>query len=64
MPNMPDRAYMERRIDQIKAACEQGQGELAVGIMQLIIADGYPGFADALMKELIEAALDRMAGVR
>jgi hypothetical protein len=64
MSNIPDRAYMERRIDQIKAACEQSNGELAVGIVQLITADGYPEFADALTRELIEQALSRMAGAR
>lgn len=61
MSNVPDRAYIDRRTAQLQAAVTSSDGELAVGIMQLIAADGYPDLAAAWTNDLIERGLQSLA---
>lgn len=64
MSNIPGREYAERRTKQLVAALNAANGPLAVSIIKLIAADGYPEFADALTRELVEQGLNRLADVR
>lgn len=61
MPNVPDRDYVDRRTAQLEAAVDASDGKLAVSIMQLIAADGYPELADAWTKGLVEQGLRNLA---
>lgn len=61
---VPNDAYVERRLTQIKAACDQSDGDAAVAVIRLIESNGYPQFARDLTRRLVELGLQRMAGVR
>ncbi len=58
---MPTEAYIRDRMAQIEAALARRDGNLAVGIIHLIEADGYGDFARDLTKGLVEAGLRNMA---
>ncbi len=66
MANSPTRDYLDRRLTEIKAACEARDGDLAVGILNLIRADGYPAAADVILNDLLDQGLRGMvsAGMR
>ncbi len=55
--NIPTEEYARQRMDQVAAACDQRDGELAAAIIQLIEADGYPEFARRLLDGLIELGI-------
>lgn len=61
MPNTPSRDYVARRTAQLEAAVEARDDALAVAVMELIRADGYPEFAERWTNDLIERGLQNMA---
>lgn len=57
----PTEEYVTARVEQAIAAGKQRNGELLVGIIELIRSDGFPEFADALTRELVEQGLANLA---
>jgi hypothetical protein len=67
MSNVPSRDYIDRRTAQLEAAVEARDGALAVAVMELIRADGYPEFAERWTQGLVGQGLQNLAakaGVR
>jgi len=56
----PSVEYVQRRFDQIEAAIAERDGDLAVSIIKLINADGYPELADQILNGLIEKGLENL----
>lgn len=56
----PSVEYVQRRFDQLEAALDQHDGDLAVSIIKLIEADGYPDLAKQIIDGLIEKGLENL----
>jgi hypothetical protein len=56
----PTDEYTVQRCNQIAAAIQRKDGDLAVGIIALIRADGYPEFADQVTSILLEKGMSRL----
>jgi hypothetical protein len=57
---IPPADYVQRRQEQINAAIVTRSGEMLVGILQLIAAEGYPEFAGVIRDHLIEQGLNNL----
>lgn len=46
--------YVLRRTDQLNAAAAEGDGDLVVGVIRQIRADGHDEFAEMLVNALVQ----------
>ncbi len=60
----PSPEYLTRRLTQISAALSQRDGAVAVAIINLIVADGYPEAAATIARELVERGLNNMVAAQ
>ena len=61
MPNTPTPEYIKARMAQISAACEAQDGNLALAVVDLVKADGYPRLADQILDGLVNKGLHNLA---
>ncbi len=61
MSAIPPPDYLSQRRTQLEAALARRDGDLAVGIIRLIEADGYGDFAHDLTRRPVEVGLNNMA---
>jgi hypothetical protein len=61
---IPPDDYLRQRTTQLEAALDRRDGNLAVGIIRLIEADGYGDFAHEFTRRLVEAGLQNLTAGR